>query len=68
MKPPTIFELRDIAVNHHGGADFHRHQIKHSNLSESEIATERRLERQDKLIALACERWAEQIVAKTTGA
>lgn len=68
MKPPTVLELRDIAGNHHGGSDFHRHQLKRSNLGESERATERSLERSQKLIALACERWAEQIDAKQPGA
>jgi len=63
VKPPTVSELREIAVNHHGGADFHRYQAKHSRLTADEIDTERRLERSQKLIALACERWAEQIDA-----
>ena len=68
MKPPTVFELREIAGNHHLGADFHRYQLKHSKLGEDEKATERRMERRDKLIALACERWAEHIDAKMPGA
>lgn len=68
MKPPTVSELREIAANHHGSADFHRYQRKHSKLTADEIATEVRLERQQKLIALACERWAEQIDARMVGA
>lgn len=68
MKPPTTSELRDIAGDYHGGADFHRHQLVNSNLSESERDTERFMERKNKLIALACERWAEQIDAKVKGA
>ena len=68
MKPPTVSELREIAVNHHGGSDFHRYQLKHSRLNEDEQATERRLCRSQKLIALACERWAEQIDARQAGA
>ena len=63
MKPPTVLELRDIAINHHAGADFHHYQLEHSRLNESEKITERNLYRSQKLIALACERWAEQIDA-----
>lgn len=68
MKPPTVSELREIAVNHNGGSDFQRHQISRCTLSEAEALSMKRLCRTQKLIALACERWAEQIDARNPSA
>ncbi len=68
MKPPTISELREIAGNHHGGADFYEQQLKTANFTEDERKNEQRMARNQKLIALACERWAEQIAAMQPGA